>query len=190
MSNISFKFCIFNSNKVTNNKSNENNEFIGGSALFLCSYECNIYKCQFNNNIGSSGSLKIFNDFQKNKNKKIISHLEQTQKVIVVSDCNFDDSKSSIYYINGKEGSNIEVKNCNFNGISDKKKKYIDGIEYNQGFSQLSIISCDFHYESNILKRNTLCMIVSILTIFFVMAALFSQKLNFNQHEKEDSLII
>ena len=116
---------------------------------------------------------------------------------IIVSDCFFEidpHSKSSLYYVNGKEGSIIKVKNCNFNGFSDKLMKYIDGKDENQDSNRLLIESCNFQYETKKIKVNNTWMINSFFTVFAITIAFFILKISISiyyellvskQHEDE-----
>lgn len=97
----------------------------------------------FFDNKGRSGALKIYNNF-KEATKNI---LENKQNSIVISECEFeknDKSKSSIYYINGKNGSKLDIINCNFKDQHNENNKYIDGKEINPNSPKLTIKSCHF----------------------------------------------
>ena len=92
---------------------NQKNDYSGGSVAFIYAKNSYVHNCSFNHNRGSSGGLKIYNDFNENSRKsKTKSILENFHKTILISDCNFelnDASKNSIYYVNGKDGNMINI---------------------------------------------------------------------------------
>ena len=92
--------------------------------------------------------------------------------------------KNSINYINGKYGSKIDIINCNFNNkVISNDTKFIDGKEWNQDSSKVSIKSCNFQKNSGNNQRNcntktSFLIVLSTIFVLFAIFALLIKKVN------------
>ena len=174
LNNVSFNYCEFHSNRVNEKNLNKNNDFQGGSGAFLCAKNMHVYKCNFVENKGSLGALKLYNKFNEDKTKmKRNNYLDYNQKSIVVSNCNFelnDDSKTSIYYENGKHHSMIDIIDCNFYSKKNRQNSHIDGKEWNLDSSKVSIKSCNFQKANSHLYATLTIMLIIFAVISIVIS--------------------
>lgn len=97
-----------------------------------------------------------------------------------------------INYINGKDGSLIEIKNCCFKSISNKKYDFIDGMEMTSNKPKLHIVECNFEYE---IKANVLmsiwnlkfAILVRVFAVVFTIVVWY-QLLTHHEEKTEDIL--
>ena len=135
----------------TSSLSTSNDDLSGGNAIYINVKLGSITRCSFKECKGNGGSVKIINNFEANNNQNALSflnyHFDDVQKSLLIDDCFFeinDNSKSSIYYVNGKSGSLLKVKNCIFAGKLSNGNYFIDGKSIDNNPSKLFINHCKF----------------------------------------------
>ena len=96
LSNITINNCKFYSNQINGKNLNKNDDFVGGSAAFICSRNINVSESKLVGNKGSKGTLKIYNKFYENDAKtKTKNLLENNQNSIIISNCDFELNDAS-----------------------------------------------------------------------------------------------
>lgn len=189
-SNITIIRCIFIQNEAIGQKSDENKDFFGGHALFYGARNGNILNCSFIKNIGISikggAAIKIYNKFDDDKmNIRLMNKQNQLEKSITISDCYFESNEKSsnfIYYINGKDASTIEVKDCNLKGKSSNISSFINGKEFDLKKLKINIIQCNINVEDNINENLSYHFDLSYaLVLFIAVVALIIVSLQFKK---------
>lgn len=179
LSDVTIFQSNFSSNKIIGKGLVKKSGFCGGSGAFISAKNLLVNKSIFVRNKGSVGGLKIYNAFnEKEVSKKAL--LDMSQKSIVVSNCDFqsnEDSKSSIYYVNGKDGSMIDIINCNFNSNLNDKNSNIDGIDLDLYSPKVLIKSCSFRKVATNIKIKSL-IIISTLAVFIIIITFFIKKVS------------
>lgn len=182
------------------------NDFYGGSAIFLSSKTGLILRCTFVNN-----SVKFLNDH--NDNSKLLLDEKQSFSII---ECNFEiskDSKYALFYDAGIDGTRMEINNCFFSGHLDDDAHFIEARLLKKNSPMLAIKSCrfsgpnnqsvlikemkqDFKYEilenrkayEFILLAASACAVAIFLVIIFVVASKMKNYSNNIQDDNEISL--
>lgn len=202
MSNVTIISCHFISNEATGKGIDKNSLFYGGSAVFLSAKNSIIANCSFKQNYGGKSAFKIFHYFPESSKKLEILNklsLENDKKLISIIDCFFESNKESFNFINyfvGKDGSEIEIKNCNFKGLSNKKTGFINGKQFNNDKTKVHIIECSFEYEtkSNIEKAIFYLKLISFASLFAATLAflvIYSTRwFNYHNQNADDLEII
>ena len=179
----------------------------------------NISFCSFQGSRGKKGSLKFYNKFDDDNvytQKKKVHILEaenrnEKQNSFLISDCDFeneDESSTSIYFVGGKEGSDIEVKECTFKGKLGKGSHYIEGEQQADEKPKLKILSCKFEDDQKppvnmeiirnfdrqkiVLKQNqsnkllvgALCVFLFTLAMAFLLIKIHSKE---NKNNEDNS---
>lgn len=163
--NIIITNCTFTSNTaiLKSSSGSSKTESFGRSAVLLTAKNSNVEKCKFLKNKGSSAAFKIYNKFD-NKKSSIISLMSkktrQISNTISVSDCEFEvenGSESSTYYVDDRDGSDAEVKECLFKRKVDKGKNYIEEKLLTKDAPKLRINSCEFEQMiDSVMNNNTI----------------------------------
>lgn len=140
--------CKFTHNTVINNdNTGTSSHLIGGSSLFLTEHTANITNCKFLGSKGKNGSVKIFNDFTVFDNEAKQQEKNQKHGSIHITNREFQDESSSIFYIAGASGIMTVVNSCIFKGTQKKSDRIIDGIMPSKDAPKLFVVSCIFENE-------------------------------------------
>ena len=206
--NISFIGCNFTSNEAFYKKSsnNKNTMFYGGGAIFLMSKGSSCVNCSFSHNKGSA--VKIYNNFDNNDLRMLSS---SDYSPIEFIGCDFEkdeNSKSSINFVDEKNGNNIQLKDCIFRGKLKKGSHYIEGKWPIK--DKLKIISCKFENDFmnsavnmnslnddeilvDLEKRsnciNNFIIIISLIALFSAIFTLTVKRLRNSTHDLKDDSI-
>lgn len=150
---ITITNCLFSQNSIKESQdASSKNELRGAeSGVFMNAMRGSIRRCQFIDN-KSEGSCTILNDFsndeQSKKNIKILSE-NNDENLVLISDCTFKinaKSKSSLFYVGGKYGSNAELRNSVFKGNLDDGAHRIDEKSFTIDAHKLIVKSCTFSH--------------------------------------------
>ena len=90
-----------------------------------------------------NGSVKIFNYFTVFDNEA----KNQKHGSIHITNCEFQDESSSIFYITGASGIMTVVNSCVFKGTLKKSDRIIEGIMSSKDAPKLFVVSCIFENE-------------------------------------------
>lgn len=159
---VTIKSCIFNGNQVS--ESGPSDILTGGSAMFLSIKSGKILQCKFSQNIGPGGSIKLLNNVESQS-----IFLDKMNPSILLKDCTFNEKKESIVYAARKDGSNIEVTNCEFTGKLNEGAHHINGMIIDKDAPKMIIKSCKFNNEDirKVLPENCQFASVDINTLDF-----------------------
>lgn len=145
-----------NNSATKSRPNNKDDNFYGGSAIFMSSRNGVINSTTFKNNKGGkSGCFKIIELFDEDPDSPYSSSmkmLEENQNSILVSNCDFEHDQgetNSIFFIGNKDESTIEVAKCLFKGKLEKNSHYIKGWLHDKKLSRIKIRSCDFEFKNN-----------------------------------------
>lgn len=155
---ISIDLCSFKSNDLIQRNSNSIYQLHGGSSIFLTIRNGFILDCSFKFNKGDDASFKIYGNFERNPNEiKFVYPDDENDKndsnKILVKNCSFkneEKSKNSIYFINKKQGSKVELINCSFSGILNENECYINGLLIDKNAPKINVKNCAFDNDDKI----------------------------------------
>lgn len=138
--------CTFTSNGLIE-ENNGNLENQGGSAIYLSVLKGKLHRNKLKGNSGNGGAIKINNMFNEVNGGSAINMLDAEKRSVTISECEFDNSKSSIFYVASKKGSKLELSDCSFTGELDPDTHYIDGLIMDKKAPKLVVKNCKFAYN-------------------------------------------
>ena len=153
VNDVTITGCTFSSNVAyKRNSNNDGSMLYGGSSLFLTVRNSFIGKSNFVSNKGPGGSIKIYNKYDEETSKVSSLEFRSKERINMISDCHFENeekSETSIFYVNDKDGSKIELNQCTFKGKLGKDSYYIIGELLAKDAPKIHIKSCDFEDKSD-----------------------------------------
>ena len=161
-SNLSIQSCTFELNENLQREGINLYNLHGGSSLFLTARIGSVLNCTFSNNRGDCGSLKIYGNFERNTDERLlIIPLNEKEKDLYISivNCKFvneTNSKNSIFFVNKIEGSPVNIVNCSFNGTLEEGDFYIDGYLQDKNSTKIFLNSCVFEDETKIVANQNI----------------------------------
>lgn len=142
LNTVNIKDCQFINNKATGSL---NEEFYGGCAVYLSACNALISNNLFETNVGNGGAIKIVDCFDKDNNNALL--LNNKKGSVVISKCSFvihSDSDCSLFYIGGKHGSLVELKDSVFTGKLISGSHHINGMTIDKESPKLVVNNCRF----------------------------------------------
>ena len=140
--------CIFKENAALGKTTDDH---FGGSAIYLIAFRGILERNSFRRNSGVGGTTRIINIFEYKANNKLMILENEKQPSLVISKCLFDihsGSDCSLFYVAGKHGSLVELKDSTFIGDLPPKSHYISGTMIDKEAPKLLVNNCKFASDS------------------------------------------